>query len=330
MMHRREFVSWALALLAAPLAAVAQQAGKVYRVGLVFSHSPVSQMAGPEPAHPHARAFVRQLRDLGYVEGQNIIIERRSGEGKVERYGDAVADLVRLQMDVIVVATTPVAIAAKRTTTTIPIVCICNPIDSGLAASLARPGGNLTGVNNVPAATLASKRLELFKEAVPKLSRVAVIYAETEVLQLNEMARVARGLHISLIPVKAERPDDFRQALTAVTREHADGFIAVDSGLNISQRHRLVDFVAQNQRPALYPQKEYVDVGGLMSYGANLPDVYRRLAVYVDKILKGAKPGDLPVEQPTKFELVMNLKTAKALGLTIPPSLLLRADQVIE
>jgi ABC-type uncharacterized transport system substrate-binding protein len=175
--------------------------------------------------------------------------------------------------------------------------------------------------------------LELFKAGVPKLSRVALIYAPTDavqLIQLDEMARVARMLDITLIPVKAGRPDDFSEAFAAVIRERADGFITADSGLNLSQRRRLVDFAAQSQRPALYAQKEFVDVGGLMSYGANLPDVYRRLAVYVDKILKGAKPADLPIEQPTKFEFVINMKAAKALGLTIPPSLLARADQVIE
>ena len=322
----------AVAILIAPLAREAQQAGKVYRIGLVFSASPVSEMVGPDPSHPHARAFVHGLRDRGYVEGQNLIIERRTGEGKVERYGEVVAELARLNVDVIAVATTQVALAAKQATSTIPIVCLCgNAVESGLVVSLARPGANITGVSNVPAPTLAGKRLELFKQAIPHLSRVALIYApDNQRDQFNEMTRAARALHITLLPVKAERPGDFPQAFAAIVRERVDGFISADGGLNHSRRRQLVDFAAQSRLPAFYAQREFTDAGGLMSYGADLPDLYRTLAGYVDKILKGAKPADLPIEQPTRFELVINLKTAKALGLIIPPSVLLRADQVIE
>ena len=323
-----------VAILIAPLVGEAQQAGKVYRIGLVFSASPVSEMVGPDPPHPHARAFVHGLRDRGYVEGRNLIIERRTGEGKVERYGEVVAELARLNVDVIAVATTQVALAAKQATSTIPIVCLCgNAVESGLVVSLARPGANITGVSNVPAPTLAGKRLELFKQAIPNLSRVALIYApETgnQRDQFNEMTRAARALHITLLPVKAERPGDFPQAFAAIVRERVDGFMSADGGLNYSQRRQLVDFAAQSRLPAFYAQREFTDSGGLMSYGADLPDLYRTLAGYVDKILKGAKPADLPIEQATKFELVINMKMAKALGLTIPQSLLIRADQVIE
>src|SRR6059036_4259447 len=229
----------AVAILIAPLVGEAQQAGKVYRIGLVFSASPVSEMVGPDPPHPHARAFVHGLRDRGYVEGRNLIIERRTGEGKVERYREVVAELVQLHVDIIAVASTQVAIAAKQATSTIPIVCVCgNAVESGLVASLARPGANVTGVSNVPAATLAAKRLALFKEAIPKLSRVAVIYQPVipdQREQLNEFARAARALNITLVSAKADRPDDFPSAYAAIARERVDGFMSADSAINYAQ-----------------------------------------------------------------------------------------------
>ncbi len=331
-MNRRSFIGMmAGGLVSTPLTAKAQPAGKVYRVALVFSHSPVSVMAGPNPPHPHARAFLQGLRDRGYVEGQNIIIERRSGEGKDERLREVMAELVRLHMDVIVAATSPVAQAARQATSTIPIVCVCNPVQAGLAASLARPGGNCTGIENAPTQELAGKRLALFKEAVPKLARAAVIYAPAfELRHFNELVRAARVLNITLIPVKVERPDDFPPAFAAILRERVDGLISADSGLNYSYRIQIAEFALEHRLPAMHAQREFTESGALMSYGASLPDVYRRLGGYVERILKGANPADMPIEQPTVFELVINLKTAKALGLTIPPSLLQRADQVIE
>ena len=333
-MDRRAFIaSLAGGLLAAPLAAQGQQAGKSYRVALVFSHSPVSVMAGPNPPHPHARAFLQGLRERGYVEGQNIIIERRSGEGKDEHLRDVLAELVRLHTDVIVAATTLVAQAARQATSTIPIVCVCSPVPGGLAASNARPGGNCTGIDNAPTNELAGKRLGLFKEAVPKLSRVAAIYASSADLQvrhLTEMQRAARVLNVTLVPVKVDRLDDFPQAFAAIVRAHVDGLITADSGLNYAYRSQIADFALEHRLPGMHAQREFAESGGFISYGASLPDVFRRIAGYVDRILKGANPADMPVEQPTKFELVINLKTAKALGLTIPPSLLQRADQVIE
>ena len=224
----------------APLAAQTQQAEKIYRVGFMFSTSPVSEMMGPDPPHPHARAFVHGLRDRGYVEGRNLIIERRTGEGKVERYREVVAELVQLHVDIIAVASTQVAIAAKQATSTIPIVCVCgNAVESGLVASLARPGANVTGVSNVPAATLAAKRLALFKEAIPRLSRVAVIYQPIipdQRDQLNEFARAARTLNIALVSGKADRPDDFPSAYAAIARERVDGFMSADSAINYAQR----------------------------------------------------------------------------------------------
>jgi len=330
-MNRRLFIGMmASGLISAPLTAKVQPAGKVYRVALVFSHSPVSVMAGPNPPHPHARAFLQGLRDRGYVEGQNIIIERRSGEGKDERLREVMAELVRLHMDVIVAATSPVAQAAKQATSTIPIVCVCGPVQAGLAASHARPGGNCTGIDTAPTNELAGKRVGLFKEAVPKLSRAAAIYASLNDVQVREMARAGQALNVTLIPVKVERLDDFPSAFAAILRERVDGLITADSGLNYSFRSQIADFALEHRLPAMHAQREFAESGGLMSYGASLPDVYRRLGGYVDRILKGANPAEMPIEQPTVFELVINLKTAKALGLTIPPSLLHRADQVIE
>ena len=333
-MNRRSFI-WMMAggLVSTPHPAKAQQAGKVYRVALVFSSSPVSEMTGPNPPHPHASAFLQGLRDRGYVEGKNIIIERRSGEGKAERLREVLAELVRLQMDVIVVATTVVAREATHATSTIPIVCVCGAVQGGLAASHARPGANVTGIDNAPTVELAGKRLALFKETIPKVSRVAGIYApslDDSGRQISEMARAARVLDVTLIPVKVDRPDDFPPAFAAILREHVDGLITADSGLNYAARSQIADFALHNRLPAIHAQREFAETGGFMSYGTSLPDVFRRIGGYVDRILKGAKPADLPIEQPSKFELVINLKTAKALGLTIPPSLLQRADQVIE
>jgi len=331
-MNRRSFIGMvAGGLVSTPLTASAQPAGKVYRVALVFSHSPVSVMAGPNQPHPHARAFLQGLRDRGYVEGQNIIIERRSGEGKDDRLREVMAELVRLHMDVIVAATSPVAQAARQATTTIPIVCPCSPVLAGLAASHARPGGNCTGIDNAPTNELAGKRLGLFKEAVPKLSRVAVVYApSTHVRQFTEMARAGQVLNVTPIPVRVEGLDDFPPAFAAILRERVDGLITADGGLNYSYRSQIAHFALEHRLPAMHAQREFTESGALMSYGASLPDVYRRLGGYVDRILKGANPADMPIEQPTVFELVINLKTAKALGLTIPPSLLQRADQVTE
>jgi ABC-type uncharacterized transport system substrate-binding protein len=333
-MNRRSFIGMTTCgLVSMPLTVEAQPAGKVYRVALVFSHSPVSVMAGPNRPHPHARAFLEGLRERGYIEGQNIIIDRRSGEGKDEHLREALADLVRLRTDVIVAATSLVAQAAKQATSTIPIVCVCSPVSAGLAVGNARPGGNCTGIDSAPTNDLAGKRVGLFKEAIPKLSRMAAIYAplaDAQVRHLIEMQRAARVLNVTLVPVKVDRPDDFPQAFTAIARERVDGFITADSGLNYAFRSQIADFALDHHLPGMHAQREFVESRGFMPYGASFPDVYRRLGGYVDRILKGANPAEMPIEQPTVFELVINLKTAKALGLTIPPSLLQRADQVIE
>jgi putative ABC transport system substrate-binding protein len=319
----------ALAVLAAPLAAEAQQAAKIARIGY---------LAPNLAADPHrSEAFRQGLRDLGYIEGRNVVIEYRDAEGKYERLPALAAELVALKVDVILAPNTVTALAAKQATKTIPIVFAgtTDPVASGLVASLARPGGNVTGGSNLNS-ELLGKCLELLKQAVPGVSRVAVLWQagavdeHTEKDRLKRAEVAARALGMRLQFVEARGPEDFDRVFSEMTRARAGALTVLGSTLFIIERRRLVDLVTKNRLPAVYPWREFVDVGGLMAYGANSPDLYRRAATYVDRILKGTKPGDLPVEQPTKFELVINLKAAKALGLTIPPSVLTRADQVID
>jgi putative ABC transport system substrate-binding protein len=327
-MDRRAFISGiTLALLAAPLAGEAQRAAKIVRIGWL----------GDNPAAaPHLREAFRQgLRDLGYVEGRNLVIEYRAAEGKFERLPALAAELVALKVDVIVAAAgTPGALAAKQATRTFPIVfpAASDPVASGLVTSLARPGGNVTGLSFFTP-ELVGKCLELLTQAVPGISRVAVLWQPGERPEKNMLkgAEVAaRALGVRLQFVEARGPDDFDRAFSEMAGARAGALTVVTSTMFFIERRRLVDLAEKNRLPAVYPWREYADAGGLMAYGPNVADLFRRAAGYVDKILKGAKPGDLPVEQPTKFELVINLKTAKALGLTIPQSLLQRADQVIE
>ncbi len=325
MISRRAFIStMAGGLLAAPLAAEAQEAGKVARIGVLNSASP--------PA-PFVESFKQGLRELGYVEGRNISIEYRWAEGRDERLPGLAADLVRLKVDVIV-ASSQAAVAAKQATTVIPIVMpiITDPVRLGLVASLARPGGNATGFATQND-ELPGKWMELVKETLPKVSRVAVLFQPTYDggVQLKASEAAARSLGVRLQALKVERPDDFATAFAEVQKNRAEALIVSSSGLFYVHRIRLVEFAAKHRLPTIYHQSGFVvGSGGLMSYGPDFHDLFRRSATYVDKILKGAKPGDLPVQQPTKFEVVINLKTAKALGLTIPDSLLSRADQVIE
>jgi putative ABC transport system substrate-binding protein len=328
-MDRRDTVLALLALGAAPFAAEAQQAAKVARIGYLSTNLAAS------PNRPEA--FRQGLRDLGYVEGRNLVIEYRYAEGKVEQLPALAAELVALKVDVIVASGTLAALAAKQATSTLPIVFspAGDPVGSGLVTSLARPGGNVTGLSAF-APELVGKRLELLKQAVPGVSRVAVLWqpgafgerAEMDTLKRAEVA--ARDLGVPLQFVEARGPADFDRAFSDMTRARAGALTVLASNMFNSERRRLVDLAAKNRLPALYSARELVDAGGLMSYGANLADLNRRAATYVDKILKGTKPADLPVEQPTKFELVINLKTAKALGLTIPQSVLARADEVIQ
>ena len=334
--RRRFMVALTGGFLAAPLTAIAQPTGKVYRVGLIFVSSRVSDMAGPEPIVPTARAFLYALRDLGYVEGRNLILERRSLEGRFERASEVVAELVGLRVDVIVCATSLPTRAAKEATTSIPIVGVSfnTPIEGGLVASLGRPGGNVTGLSSDTGPEIEGKRLELLKEVAPRISRVAWFGSKLAWDAENSSARKhvqAGALTLGMTLFHAEgQPPDLTPAFAAITRERADAIFVASTPSNFVYRRTIVEFAAKNRLPASYAFREPVDDGGLMFYGPSTADVWRRAAGYVDKILKGAKPADLPVEQPTKFELVINLKTAKTLGLTIPASLLARADQVIE
>jgi len=317
-------------LALAPLAVGAQQAAKVARIGYLSTNL---------ATNPHIQEAFRQgLRDLGYVEGRNVVIEYRDAEGKYERLPALAAELVALKVDVIVAAAgNNLAMAAKQATRTIPIVfaAVSDPVAFGLVTSLARPGGNVTGTS-VISSELVGKRLELLTQAVPGVSRVAILWlpgalgerTEKDMLQQADVA--ARALGVRLQFVEARGPADLDRAFSDMTRARAGALTVLPSNMFLREHRRLVDLAAKHRLPAVYTVKEYVDAGGLMTYGPNLADVVRRAATYVDKILKGAKPAELPVEQPTKFELVINLKTAKALGLTIPPSVLGRADQVIE
>jgi putative tryptophan/tyrosine transport system substrate-binding protein len=329
-MKRRQFIALLSgAAVAWPLGASTQQAAKVPRIGY---------LTGNLAANPHTReAFLQGLRDLGYVEGRNLEIEYRDVEGKYERLPALAAELVALKVDVILAAGTPQPLAAKQATRTIPIVFAgaADPVGSGLVTSLARPGGNVTGLSLL-SPELVGKCLEQLKQAVPGVSRVAVLWQpggsgeRTEKDMLNGAEGAGRALGVRLQFVEARGPADFDRAFSDMTTARAGALTVLASNMLLGERRRLVDLAAKNRLPAVYPLREFVDAGGLMAYGPDLADVFRRAATYVDKILKGAKPAALPVEQPTKFELVINLKTAKALGLRIPAVLLARADEVIE
>ena len=322
-------ISFALVGLLRPFAAAGEQAAKVARIGF---------LSGNLSAGPHLNeAFRLGLRELGYVEGRNLVIEYRDAEGKLERLPDLAAQLVALKVDVIVAPNTVAALAAKQVTASVPIVfaVAADPIASGLSTSLARPGGNVTGLS-ILAPELVGKCLELLKQAVPGIKRIAVLWTSgilgerTDKDMINEAEVAARALGVQLQWIEARGPEDLGRAFSEMTGARAGALTVLPSNIFVSERGRLVDLVAKHRLPAVYPWREFVDAGGLMTYGPNLADLHRRAATYVDKILKGAKPGELPVEQSTTFELVINLKTAKTLGLTIPQSMLARADQVVK
>ena len=326
----RLFTAVVLLLLAAPLAtATAQPPEKVPRVGYLSPGSP------SEPFRQRRfEAFRQGLRELGYVEGQNIAIESRWAEGKYDRYPALAADLVRLKVDVIVAVGGRASEVAKHATRTIPIVMsvVIDPLGSGLVASLARPGGNVTGIS-LMTPDLVGKQLEVLKEVVPKVSRVALLWNPDNpgsAAQLREAEAAARALGVRLQILAARDPQEIDSAFAAMTRGRAAALVVLADAILLNQRRQIAELAAERRLPAVYGPSEHAEAGGLMAYSANLLDLERRAATYVDKILKGAKPADLPVQQPTKFELVINLKTAKALGLTIPPSILQRADRVIE
>ena len=325
-MRRRDFIKVIAGSTAAwPLAAHAQQPGKVPRIGYLSSSS----------ASAREEALWQGLRELGYVEGKNIVIEYRFAKGKFDQLPDLAAELVRLEVDVIVAAATQASLAAKGVTRTIPIVMsiVSDPVGSGLIASLARPGANITGTASMTA-EVVGKSLELLKETVPKLSRVAVLWnpdnAIFQAQMLRETQVAAGALGVQLRTFGARGADEFDRAFAAMTRARAGALLVLADTILILHRAPIVDFAAKSRLPAMYGTRDYAAAGGLMSYGPNYADILRRTATYVDKILKGAKPADLPVEQPTKFEFVINLKTARTLGLNIPLPLLGRADEVIE
>jgi putative tryptophan/tyrosine transport system substrate-binding protein len=329
---RKKFFGLALSALLFALcsSAGAQQPKKVTRIGYLSSL---------DPAHESARAdgIRLALRELGYIEGQNIAIEYRYSEGKTDRAPELVAELVRLKIDIIVVAGGIHWIAAaKNVTKTIPVVMVGagnDPVEAGLIESLARPGGNVTGLTNL-SGKLGGKRLELLKEAVPKAIRVAVLYepaTPANVLEVNEdLPAAARTLKLTVQPWEIRDADGFEKVFAVLSRERLDGLYVAGSPLTNANQKRIAGFALKNRLPSVYSTREAVDAGGLMYYGADLADSYRRAATYVDKILKGAKPADLAVEQPKKFELIINLKAAKQIGLTIPPNVLARADRVIK
>jgi putative ABC transport system substrate-binding protein len=323
-MDRRKFIGTvAGSLLAASLVAEAQRQNRVFRVGF---------LRPGQPPKAFIDDFQQGLRELGYVEGKNLVIEYRFTDGSTDPLPRLAAELVRLKVDVILASAGPAAVAVESVTNTMPIVFagVIDPVAFGLVPNLAHPGGNVTGLA-LSSADLAGKRMQLLKEVVPKLTRVAVLWHPANPSNPPQVKEAqasvgALGLQLQLLPVGG--PDDFEAAFEAA--RGAGGLLQADDVLFTTYRARLVNLAISSRLPAIYAIKEFPDVGGLMSYGAHLPDLYRRAAGYVDKILKGAKPGDLPVEQPTKFELIINLKTAKELGLEIPPSVLLRADEVIQ
>jgi putative tryptophan/tyrosine transport system substrate-binding protein len=327
-MRRREFISLlGGAATAWPLAARGQQAAKVYRIGFLGNSTAAleADLVGP---------FREGLRDLGYVEGQNILIEYRWAEGEYERFPTVTAELIALRVDVVVTAGTPASLAVQKAATSIPLVMVAvgDPVATGLVASLGRPGGNITGLTSI-SSEMAGKRLELLREVVPKLSHVAVLWNAASPIQViveRETRAAAQALGMKMLSLGVRSREEIEDALTTIVREQPGALLVLADRLFLHHRTRIMDFAAQRRLPGVHAYRELVEAGGLMSYGPSYADMHRRAASYVDRILKGSKPADLPVQAPVKFELVINLKAANALGLAIPPMLLGRADEVIE
>jgi putative tryptophan/tyrosine transport system substrate-binding protein len=320
------FITLALGLLVAPLASDAQPPGQIRRVGLLT--------AVPAPTLEPLQELLRQgLREHGYVEGQHIVLESRSVEGHYERLPALASQLVALPVDVLVTWGTPATMAAKQATSTVPIIffAVGDPVESGIVASLARPGGNVTGVTNLTA-ELSAKQLELLKEIVPGLTQIAVLLNPrnpVSALNLRWTALAAHALGVQLHVVDVHDPSEFEAAFVSMTRERAGALTVLADSVLLSQRRQIVDLAVKHRLPTIFNVRDYAEAGGLIAYGPKFVEQWRRVAAYVDKILKGTKPADLPVEQPMRFELVINLKTAQALGLTIPATLLFQADEVI-
>jgi putative ABC transport system substrate-binding protein len=316
-----------VSLILAPLVAEGQQTGKIYRIGMLETTSMALNAANLD-------AFRQGLRELGYVEGRNFMIEYRSADGRRERFPELATELVRLKVDVILTRGTPAVMAAKNATGTIPVVMAASgdPLLSGVVAGLARPGGNVTGLSAI-VVEVTGKRLQLLREVVPGVSRIAVLFDmgnPNNALQWKETEIAAPSLGVQPQLLDVRKPGDFGGAFDAAIRQRAGAMVVGIDALTQANHRSIIDLAAKHRLPAIYASREFVDAGGLVAYGVSYPHLYHRAASFVDKILKGAKPADLPVEQPTKFELVVNLKTAKALGLTIPPTVLLQADHVIE
>ncbi len=328
-MNRREFIALlGGAAVAWPLDVRAQQRARTWRIGFLETSS-------PSPARVRLLETLRAtLRELGYLEGQNIAFESRFAEGKIDRLPGLAAELVGLKVDVIVTSGTPAGLAAKQATGTIPIVMaqLADPVGAGLVASLGRPGGNVTGLTTQDA-DLSGKRLDLLKEVVPNVARIALLIDETNpgtVLIARGTQVAARSMGVELQSLGVRGPDELDRAFSAMKEARAGALVVESSSMLFTLRTWLADLAMKNRLPTMFAQREYVDAGGLMAYAADFPDLFRRTATFVDKILKGAKPADLPVEQPVKFDFVINLKTAKTLGLAVSPTLLARADEVIE
>jgi putative ABC transport system substrate-binding protein len=327
-MDRRAFVAGSLAVLGAPLATEAQQAGTISRIGYLSPSTPAA-------VKQNLDAFRQGLRELGHVEGKTFVLEVRYAEARAERLHVLAREFVSLNVDVIVTATDVAIAAVRKETDAIPIVMANSgdPVGTGFVASLARPGGNVTGLSMI-SAELSGKRLELLKQTVPELSRVAFLwnpYVRSDTVQYAEARGVARALNVSLQSFEVARAEDLDRVFSTMTEQRAQAVaVAGPSPVMFSNRSKIASFARKSRLPSIYGGREYVDAGGLMSYGPSDRELFRRAATYVDKILKGAKAADLPIAQPERFELVINLNIARALGLTIPPSLLLRADQVIE
>jgi len=333
-MNRRHFVTLAGgAGLAWPVLTRAQQASRVHRVGLILTSATPDEMAGQDPVNPAVRMFVHTLRELGYVEGSTLVLERRSAEGDYERFAQIVRELVSLRADVIVTVTNPMTRAAQEVTRTTPIVMgySSNPAGDGLIKSLARPGGNITGLSLDTGHDIVAKRIQVLKEIVPTMSRLAFLQSKAEPLpELEQIATIASQQLGVKLQIAEATPTDYTDAFTLIEREKPDGLLVAQSVGNYSNRTTIIEFAARNRLPAMYAFREDVAAGGLAAYGVDVIDLFRRAAGYVDKILKGANPAELPIEQPTKFQLIVNLRTASLLGLTVPPLVLARADEVIE
>jgi len=327
-MRRRDFLTvLGVAAAGAPLTTASQDPRKLPRIGFLGNSTAIleANLVGP---------FREGLRDLGYVDGRNIVIEYRWAEGSYERFPSLIAELLAMKVDVIVTAGTPAALAVKKATASVPLVMVAvgDPVGTGLVGSLGRPGGNATGLTSI-APELEGKRLELLREVLPKISRVAVLWNPANAYQIGsekEVQAAAKALRISVISLPVQNLKELGNAFAAILREHPDALVVLADRVFLHNRERIADFAITNRLPGMNGYRELVEAGGLMSFGPSYAVMHRQAATYVDKILKGSKPADLPIEQPAKFELVMNLKTAKALGLTIPQSVLLRADEVIQ